>query len=90
MEPTVTRSQLRWMIQGLFWFKDYIVFITVMTQLEETAIYHRISATSQANVSLKTLGLKPEELYSLLLERKGTTYFPVRYVTRFRSAAPCL
>lgn len=83
LESAITRSQLRRMMQGVFWLKDYIASITVVTQSGETATYHRLSATSQTNVSLKALGLKPEELYNLLSERKGTTYFPVRYVTRF-------
>lgn len=82
-DTAVTRNQLRRKLHGVFWQKDFITSITVITQQGETAFYDRLSSSLQTNACMEALGLQPRELYDQICAHKGTMYFPTQYATYF-------
>ena len=82
-DAAVTRNQLRRKLHGVFWQKDYITSITIITQKGETAFYDRLSSSLQTNACMEVLGLSTQELYDQICAHKGPLYFPTRYATYF-------
>lgn len=83
VDTAVTRNQLRRKLHGVFWQKDYITSITIITRKGETAFYDRLSSSLQTNACMEVLGLSPQELYDQICSHKGPLYFPTRYATYF-------
>ena len=63
---TVTRGQLRRKLRGLFYTKDYLKSITVLTECGEIVFYDLLTGKATKTSWMENIGETPEELYERL------------------------
>jgi len=72
---TVNRNQLRRKLQGLFWTKEYIKSIAIMTHSGEFVFYDILTGSSTQNSWLDKFGMTKQELYDEISADGNTHYF---------------
>lgn len=82
----VARNQIRRDLRSVFWLRDDITSITVITKNNEQVFYDRLSTSLQTNPCIHNFDLTDDELFAALSATKGYTIYPVRFATHFANS----
>lgn len=83
VDEAVTISQLRRFLRGLFYTKDYISSITVITEGGDVITYDQLSATTYENSWIDEYYIPVSDIYRTVSDSNHTEYFDTRYGTTF-------
>jgi two-component system sensor histidine kinase YesM len=82
-DESVTRNQLRRILNGLINTKDYIRAITIITSENKLVTYHQLTAYTNEDSWIKNFSLGQEELYDSISADNKTHIFPTEYAVSF-------
>ncbi len=82
-DESVTRNQLRRILNGLINTKDYIRAITIITSENKLVTYHQLTAYTNEDSWIKNFSLGQEELYDCISADNKTHIFPTEYAVSF-------
>lgn len=74
----VSKNQLRRELRGVFYVKEYIRSITVITENGTLVFYDSVTGSSTENSWIYTYGMSKEKLYEDISSSKGFTLLPAR------------
>lgn len=77
-ELSINRKQLRRTLRGLFYTKEYIKSITIITQSGEIIFYDLLTGSMTKNSWLDNFGMTPEEVYDMVSQDNMTHIFSTR------------
>lgn len=77
-ELEVSRKQLRRILSGFFYIKDYIKDITIITESGTVIFYDVITGYSTKSSWLQNLEMSQEELYQMVVDNRETYFLPTR------------
>ena len=75
-ELVVSKNQLRRMLRGYFYVKDYIKDISIITENGTLVFYDTITGSTTRNSWISGLGISQKELYERYIGQKGTHFIP--------------
>ena len=75
-ELVVSKNQLRRMLRGYFYVKDYIKDISIITENGTLVFYDTITGSTTRNSWISGLGISLKELYERYIGQKGTHFIP--------------
>lgn len=76
---TVASGQLRRTLRGLFYAKEHIKSITVITENGSVVFYDLLTGSTTKNSWLSTLGISKEELYEIVSQDNVTHMVSTKY-----------
>lgn len=79
----VTVNQMRRFLRGLFYAKDYVRSITVITESGEIITYDQMTAATYENSWIKNYSLSIDEIYDKVSADNHTVFFDTEYGTSF-------
>lgn len=79
----VAGGQLRRMLRGLFYAKEHIKSITIITENGSVVFYDLLTGFTTKNSWLSTLGTPQEELYDIISEDNNTHMIPTAYAGNY-------
>ncbi len=82
-DESVTRNQLRRILNGLINTKDYIRAITIITSENKLVTYHQLTAYTNEDSWIKNFSMEQEELYDYISADNKTHIFPTEYAVSF-------
>ena len=82
-DVAVTVSQMRRFLRGLFYTKDYIRSISVLTENGTVITYDMLSATTYDNSWMDNFSISEQELMEYVINEQGTCVFDTEYATSF-------
>lgn len=74
----VTKNQLRRELRGVFYVKEYIRSITVITKNRTLIFYDSVTGSSTENSWINTYGMSRDELYDNISSSTGFTLLPTK------------
>lgn len=77
-ELSINRKQLRRTLRGLFYTKEYIKSITIITQSGEIIFYDLLTGSMTKNSWLDNFGMTPAEIYDMVSQDNMTHIFSTR------------
>lgn len=77
-ELSINRKQLRRTLRGLFYTKEYIKSITIITQSGEIIFYDLLTGSMTKNSWLDNFGMTPGEIYDMVSQDNMTHIFSTR------------
>lgn len=77
-ELSINRKQLRRTLRGLFYTKEYIKSITIITQSGEIIFYDLLTGSMTKNSWLDNFGMTPKEIYDAVSTDNMTHIFSTR------------
>lgn len=77
-EPSIPKKQLRRTLRGLFYTKEYIKSITIITQSGEIIFYDLLTGSMTKNSWLDNFGMTPAEIYDTVSQDNMTHIFSTR------------
>lgn len=77
-ELSINKKQLRRTLRGLFYTKEYIKSITIITQSGEIIFYDLLTGSMTKNSWLDNFGMTPTEIYDLVSQNNMTHIFSTR------------
>lgn len=77
-ELSINRKQLRRTLRGLFYTKEYIKSITIITQSGEIIFYDLLTGSMTKNSWLDNFGMTPKEIYDAVSMDNMTHIFSTR------------
>lgn len=77
-ELSISRKQLRRTLRGLFYTKEYIKSITIITQSGEIIFYDLLTGSMTKNSWLDNFGMTPGEIYDMVSQDNMTHIFSTR------------
>lgn len=77
-EPSIPKKQLRRTLRGLFYTKEYIKSITIITQSGEIIFYDLLTGSMTKNSWLDNFGMTPAEIYDMVSQDNMTHIFSTR------------
>lgn len=77
-ELSINKKQLRRTLRGLFYTKEYIKSITIITQSGEIIFYDLLTGSMTKNSWLDNFGMTPTEIYDLVSRDNMTHIFSTR------------
>ena len=83
VNEAVTINQLRRFLRGLFYAKDYVRSITVITEQGEIITYDQMTSATYENSWIKNYSMTVDEIYKTVSEDNHTVYFDTEYGTTF-------
>ncbi len=75
-ELVVSKNQLRRMLRGYFYVKDYIKDISIITENGTLVFYDTITGSTTRSSWISGLGISQKELYERYIGQKGTHFIP--------------
>lgn len=79
----VTVNQMRRFMRGLFYTKDYVRSITVITEGGDVITYDQLTPATYENSWINNYPMQIEEMYANVSGSKKTVYFDTHYGTTF-------
>lgn len=79
----VTVSQMRRFLRGLFYTKDYVCSITVITESGEVITYDQLTSATYENSWINGYPLSLDEMYAEVSASKKTVYYDTSFGTTF-------
>ena len=83
VNEAITINQLRRFLRGLFYAKDYVRSITVITETGEIITYDQMTSATYENSWIKNYSLSADEIYEQVSNDNHTVYFDTEYGTTF-------
>ena len=83
VNEAVTINQLRRFLQGLFYAKDYVRSITVITEGGEVITYDQMTWATYENSWIKNYSLSVDEMYKMVSENNHTVLLDTEFGTNF-------
>lgn len=83
VNEAVTINQLRRFLQGLFYAKDYVRSITVITEGGEVITYDQMTWATYENSWIKNYSLSVDEMYKMVSEDNHTVLLDTEFGTNF-------
>lgn len=77
-ELVVSKNQLRRILQGYFYAKEYIKDISVITENGTLVFYERITGYSVRSPWMGNQDMKPDELYQNIMDYQKTYFMPTK------------
>lgn len=74
----VSNNQLRRELRGVFYVKDYIRSITIITENNRLVFYDSVTGSSTENSWIYSYEVSKSELYDKISSNNGFTYFPTK------------
>lgn len=82
-DAAVTINQMRRFLRGLFYTKDYVRAITIITESGEIISYDQLTPATYENSWIERYSVPKEELYRMVSEEKHTVILDTEYATTF-------
>lgn len=82
-DEEITINQMRRFIRGLFYIKDYVCSITVITESGDVITYDQLTPATYENSWISNYTKTPEEIYETVSGSNHTEYFDTGYGTTF-------
>lgn len=83
VNEAVTTNQMRRFLRGLFYAKDYVRSITVITEEGEIITYDQMTPATYENSWIKNYSLSLDEMYYRVSGDNHTVFFDTEYGTTF-------
>lgn len=83
VNEAVTINQLRRFLQGLFYAKDYVRSITVITEGGEVITYDQMTWATYENSWIKNYSLSVDEMYKMVSDNNHTVLLDTEFGTNF-------
>lgn len=82
---TMVSGQLRRTLRGLFYAKEYIKSITVITESKDVVFYDLLTGSTTKNSWLDNLGMEQDELYRIISDDNATHVISTEYAGIYAS-----